>query len=113
MSATAAHATKSSSEARSAATPRRGRQCQQQVEITLTPAIAFAGEGVAGLVGIDDGIRVGQRAAGQVVVGHQHLPAACLAAAIPAWRAIPWSTVTSRSGLQARQFLGPVPGVMP
>ena len=53
-------------------------QRQQHVEHHADPGQHLAREGIAGLVGIDDRIRWRERRASQVVVGDQHLPAACL-----------------------------------
>ena len=73
---------------RSSSTPRSGRvigeaarfaqalaQRQQHVEHHPDAGQHLAGEGVAALVGIDDGVRRRQRVAGQMVIGDQHLPA--------------------------------------
>ncbi len=48
-----------------------GAQREQHVEHDADAGDAFRREGAAGLVGIDDAVGVGQRRAGQVVVGDQ------------------------------------------
>ena len=62
--------------AKGTAAPEQRPQRQKHVEHHPHPGQRLGGKAAAGLVGVDDGVGVRELFAGQVMVGHHHLPAA-------------------------------------
>lgn len=94
--------------------PQVTAQRGQDIEHHAHACGVFTQERAARLVWIDDGIRFGQRLAGQVVVGHQHPDTQRPAARTPSMAEMPLSTVTSRSGSAPSECRrSTIPGVSP